>query len=79
VRKGEDPADQTERGVLVGSGLIAGEGLMGVAVAGYAGIMGTRPEGFRPEWLEGWDQWLAAVVFALVGIFLVRVIRHKPQ
>ncbi len=79
VRKGEDPANQTERGVLVGSGLIAGEGLMGVAVAGYAGIMGTRPAGFRPEWLEGWDQLLAAVVFALVGFFLIRMIRREPS
>ena len=79
VRRGEDPADQTERGVLVGSGLIAGEGLMGVVVAGYAGIMGARPTGFRPEWLEGWDQLLAAVVFALVGFFLIRMIRREPS
>jgi putative OPT family oligopeptide transporter len=79
VRKGEDPANQTERGVLVGSGLIAGEGLMGVVVAGYAGIMGARPAGFRPEWLEGWDQLLAAVVFALVGFFLIRMIRREPS
>ena len=79
VRKGEDPANQTERGVLVGSGLIAGEGLMGVVVAGYAGIMGARPTGFRPEWLEGWDQLLAAVVFALVGFFLIRMIRREPS
>ncbi|MFZ0430743.1 MAG: oligopeptide transporter, OPT family [Acidobacteriota bacterium] len=76
-RRNEDPADQTERGVLVGSGLIAGEGLMGVAVAAYAAIMGARPSGYRPAWLEGWDQVLAAVVFALVALFLVRMIRRK--
>ncbi len=76
IRKdGKDPDDHTDKGVLLGSGLIAGEGLMGVAVAGYAGIVGARPTGFRPAWLDQWDQLLAAAVFVLIAWFLVRTVR----
>ena len=35
-----------EKGVLLSSGLIAGEGIMGVAIALYAFAQGSKPEGF---------------------------------
>jgi putative OPT family oligopeptide transporter len=76
-KEGEEPDDHTDKGILMGSGLIAGEGLMGVAVAGYAGIMGSRPAGFRPAWLDGWEQLLALAVFSLIAWFLVRTVRAR--
>jgi hypothetical protein len=74
-RNHENVERRTDKGVLLGSGLIAGEGLLGVAVAIYAVITKEKPAGFRPEWLEGWDQALAAVVFLALCWFLVRSTR----
>ncbi len=40
-----------ERGILLGSGFVGGEGLLGVAIAAAAIIMGQRPAGIGPDWL----------------------------
>lgn len=71
-KKELDMTRETDRGILLGSGLIAGEGLLGVGVAGYAAVVGARPEGFRPAFLEGWDQLLALLAFGLVAWFLAK-------
>ena len=42
----EDRAERRERGVLFGSGLVGGEGLLGVAIAGVAVMSGKAPKGF---------------------------------
>ncbi len=71
-RKSEFQAEQKERGILFGSGLIAGEGLMGVGVALYAFILGTRPAGL-PFRLEGfWGQVASMTGFAILGFLMVR-------
>jgi putative OPT family oligopeptide transporter len=47
-RSGKNPEVQSsrkERGILLGSGLIAGEGIMGVGVALYAFVAGSKPGG----------------------------------
>ena len=36
---------QTDTGVLMSSGLIAGEGIMGVLIAAYAFVLGAKPPG----------------------------------
>jgi putative OPT family oligopeptide transporter len=74
-RNGEDVGKRTDKGILLGSGLIGGEGLMGVAVAIYAVIRGAKPDGFQPAWLERWDMLLAAAVFALMCWWMVRLTR----
>jgi uncharacterized membrane protein YhdT len=74
-RNGEDVGKRTDKGILLGSGLIGGEGLMGVAVAVYAVIRGAKPEGFQPAWLERWDMLLAAAVFVLMCWWMVRLTR----
>ncbi len=45
-KRGLDPRDVTEQGVLLGSGFIAGEGLMGVGIALYAFVTKAKPAGF---------------------------------
>ncbi len=45
-RQGLDPKASTEQGVLLGSGFIAGEGLMGVGIALFAFYSGGKPGGF---------------------------------
>jgi putative OPT family oligopeptide transporter len=66
--KDEDEAiGRRDRGVLLGSGFVGGEGLLGVAIAGVAFFMGARPAGFGTDWLG--PDWLATLVSFLV--FLV--------
>jgi putative OPT family oligopeptide transporter len=75
-RKGEDVEKRTDKGVLLGSGLIAGEGLIGVAVAVYiVAMQGKEPTGFRPEWLDRWDMLLATAVFVLMCWAMMRLTR----
>jgi len=42
-----------DQGVLLGSGLIAGEGIMGVAIAFYAFFAGRAPAGIGWHWRSG--------------------------
>ena len=66
----EEKADRKERGILFGSGLIAGEGIIGVLVAGYAFVLG-KPGGLNiglPDWL---GQVISLSVFVLLSAFLI--------
>ncbi len=63
-------ADRRERGVLFGSGLVGGEGLLGVVIAGVAAVTGVAPTGFGYHWAGAAAPWLAAAVLAaLVTVF----------
>ena len=66
----EDRGERRERGVLFGSGLVGGEGLLGVAIAGYAAITSQAPAGVGTAWAGAAGPWLSALVFVgLMGIF----------
>jgi len=89
-----DPAikqSRKEGGVLFGSGLIAGEGLMGVLIAGYAVVTATKPAGLGIGWPRflpmtiGGERWcvdagqiVSMLAFTLVGALLVSVSIRKP-
>ncbi|MDI7267781.1 MAG: oligopeptide transporter, OPT family [Myxococcota bacterium] len=88
--RGGAEARQTrkENGILFGSGLIAGEGVMGVLIAGYAVVTASRPEGLGIEWLKfapmtiGGETWAVDVGgiaslcgFAFIVALLVRAAR----
>jgi putative OPT family oligopeptide transporter len=62
ARNEQDAADRRERGVLLGSGFVGGEGLLGVGIALVAVAKSRRPEGLGTEWLGG------EVVAMLVGL-----------
>jgi len=68
---------RTDKGVLLGSGLIAGEGLMGVGVAIFAVITTHKPYGWFPEaWADSFGyQALAVIAFALLAWFIIRMTR----
>jgi len=68
--KGDQQAitSRREKGVLLSSGLIAGEGMMGVVIAAYAFIMGSKPAGIGFDLGE-----LASLIgFLLLIVYLVR-------
>ncbi len=74
----EDEADdRRERGVLIASGLVGGEGLLGVGVAaaaGWAAARGMSPWSIGEHWAGAFAHPLATVFFAgLIAWFAYRV------
>jgi putative OPT family oligopeptide transporter len=49
----DETSERRERGILLGSGFVGGEGLLGVGIAGAAFVLGRRPEGVGTSWLGG--------------------------
>lgn len=62
----EQAADRREKGVLFGSGLVGGEGLLGVAIAAVAFYQGQAPEGLGFEWAGSAAPFAALVAFGLL-------------
>jgi putative OPT family oligopeptide transporter len=66
--RGEGAEARGEQGVLIGSGFVGGEGLVGLLIAVFIGGVGLTPIGHA--WLGGAATWAAALVFAaLIGWF----------
>jgi putative OPT family oligopeptide transporter len=85
VRRAPD-ADEGEarrdRGVLFGSGLVGGEGLMGVAIAGLAG-WAARSEVARWTLGTGWAgeaaEWVAFALFAGLILVFARLVYRRGE
>jgi len=77
-KKTEDIAEkQTDTGVLLSSGLIAGEGIMGVLIAGYAVWTASKPGGV-PFGLSGLTGDLVSfLIFAGLGFFIYQISVRK--
>jgi hypothetical protein len=64
--------------VLLGSGFVGGEGLLGVGIAAVAFVQSRKPEGIGIEWLG--PHWLATgvglVAFGLLIAVFVRLVRR---
>ncbi len=74
----EQAADRRERGILLGSGFVGGEGLLGVGIAAVAFMQNRKPEGIGTEWIGA--PWLAQFVGLIAFGFLlagfIRLIRR---
>jgi len=68
----ESGPSETEGGVLLASGLIAGEGVMGIGVAAAALILGTRPQGVSWALSGVTGDVVSLLAFALLGWLLYR-------
>lgn len=70
-------ADRRERGVLLGSGFVGGEGLLGVGIALVAVAKSRRPEGIGTEWLgsEIMAMLVGAAAFAVFIAWFFRSVR----
>jgi putative OPT family oligopeptide transporter len=53
AKGGDEANERRERGILLGSGFVGGEGLLGVGIAGAAFVLGRRPLGIGTGWLGG--------------------------
>ncbi len=81
-RTAATPAEATmrrEEGVLFGSGLVGGEGLLGVGIAIAAGIIGSPPEGFGHAWAGPAENFVALAAFGLVAAYLARCCVRRPD
>lgn len=65
----EEGANHRERGVLLGSGFVGGEGLLGVGIAAVAFVQNRKPDGIGIDWLG--SHWLAELVGFMVFGFLI--------
>jgi putative OPT family oligopeptide transporter len=80
-RNAADPKrleDARENGVLFGSGLVAGQGIMGVAIAGLAFALGKRPEWGGYDWMGAAGPYIALALFLGLGLYMVRVAQRSP-
>jgi putative OPT family oligopeptide transporter len=72
-------ADRRERGVLLGSGFVGGEGLLGVGIALVAVAKSARPDGIGTEWLgsEAMAMVVGAAAFAVFIAWFFRLVKGK--
>ena len=77
AKNGTVAADRRERGVLLGSGFVGGEGLLGVGIALVAVAKSARPEGIGTEWLgnEVIAMLAGAAAFALFIAWFFRLVK----
>lgn len=73
----EDREARVQRGVLFGSGLVGGEGILGVGIAVVAVITEARPEGIGWQWAGAFAPWLAASVFGLLALWFWSLVRGR--
>ncbi len=76
--KSKEGKDQRrENGILIGSGFVGGEGLLGVAIAGVAFYYGRAPRGIGEEWAGAFAPILGLAAFGLLAFIFVRRIKIK--
>ncbi|ANO50612.1 OPT family oligopeptide transporter [Woeseia oceani] len=67
-------AVRRERGILLGSGFVGGEGLLGVGIAAVAFVQNRKPEGIGTEWLGA--PWLVETVGLIAFGFFIAGFVH---
>ena len=68
-----------ERGILLGSGYVAGDGIMGVLIAFYALYVGKKPSWNFHEWMGSMESVLSFLIFLGLAYYLFRTSMKKPE
>ena len=76
-RSAETAADERERGILLGSGLVGGEGLIGVLIAGVAFTTGSAPKGIGAGWAGSMQPLVAALALGALGFVFATFCRRR--
>ena len=71
----DEANERRERGVLFGSGLVGGEGLLGVGIAAYAVLMTRAPEGIGSAWAGALEPFFPLLPFGALVCLLRRSAR----
>jgi putative OPT family oligopeptide transporter len=72
-----EASERRERGVLFGSGLVGGEGLLGVGIALVAARLGRAPQGIGTLWAGEYGQLATLVAFGLLALIFWRLSVRK--
>ncbi|MFQ5599556.1 MAG: OPT family oligopeptide transporter, partial [Candidatus Krumholzibacteriia bacterium] len=78
----EDAELRRERGVLFGSGLVGGEGLVGVLIAGIVVIqraLGHQPWSLGPEWAGPFQKLIGLALLALLLWLITRAATSREK
>ena len=78
----EEKTARRDRGILFGSGLVGGEGLIGVVIAGAAGYAvsrGQTPWRLGYEWAGVLAPWLAFVLFVWLIAYFWRLVVKREE
>ncbi len=70
-KKNLDKEKTENSGILLASGLIAGEALMGIIIA--ATIVGNKGKALLPKIIDGGSPWLGLLVFGILGYVLISI------
>jgi len=75
----EQAGERRERGILLGSGFVGGEGLLGVGIALVAVAKSRRPDGIGTEWLgsEAVAMLVGAAAFAVFIAWFFRMVKGR--
>ncbi|MEJ2678748.1 MAG: oligopeptide transporter, OPT family, partial [Gemmatimonadota bacterium] len=76
----EDRLARRDRGILFGSGLVGGEGLIGVVIAGAAYLAVSRnrqPWSIGTEWAGPLAEWVSLLVFVALIVYFHRLARGR--
>jgi uncharacterized oligopeptide transporter (OPT) family protein len=77
AKSAEEATERRENGVLFGSGLVGGEGLLGVGIAGFAVLMTRAPEGIGSDWSGALEPWFPLLPFGALVWMLWRFARVR--
>jgi putative OPT family oligopeptide transporter len=77
----DEALERRERGILLGSGFVGGEGLLGVGIAGTAFVLGRRPAGLGTEWLgsEAVAMLVGLIAFAAFASWFILQVRRASS
>jgi uncharacterized oligopeptide transporter (OPT) family protein len=78
ARSEEEAANRRERGVLLGSGFVGGEGLLGVGIAAVAFMQNRRPDGIGTDWLgtHGVAEFVGLAAFGFLVWGFARLVKR---
>ncbi len=77
ARDEDDRRDRRERGILFGSGLVGGEGLLGVGIATYAVVTARAPAGIGADWAGVLAPWVPIRPFGFLVWMLWRAAQAR--
>jgi len=78
AKSAAEASERRERGILLGSGFVGGEGLLGVGIAAVAFMQNRKPDGIGTEWLgtSGIATLVGLIAFGFFIAGFVRLVRR---
>lgn len=81
TKKEDVKESRREKGILLGSGFVGGEGLLGVAIAAMAFVEGRKPDGIGTGWIgsDVMAMILGAISFSLLVVWFVKLLKKRDE